>query len=143
MSAESDTRDVANKLPSSVSQVGVICKYELLNYFRSRRFYVLLIIGLIIAGLLTVLVGYYRPQSFLSSDLSFYSGWWGMSVTFVVILSGIFFGGDAISGEFQNKTGYFTVGNPIRRSSVYIGKWISAFIAASIVLFIFMAITVV
>ena len=141
MSAESDTRDVANKLPSSVSQVGVICKYELLNYFRSRRFYVLLIIGLIIAGLLTVLVGYYRPQSFLSSDLSFYSGWWGMSVTFVVILSGIFFGGDAISGEFQNKTGYFTVGNPIRRSSIYIGKWLAALGASLIIFGVYTAIT--
>ena len=45
-----------------------------------------------------------------------------MSATFVVALSGIFFGGDAISGEFQNKTGYFTLPNPIRRSCVYVGQ---------------------
>src|SRR5437762_605236 len=32
-------------LPSSVSQVGTVTKYELVNYFRSRRFFVLLIIG--------------------------------------------------------------------------------------------------
>lgn len=139
--ANSNTPEEANRLPSSMVQVGVIAKYELLNYFRSRRFYVLLIIGLIIAGLLTVLVGYYRPESFLSSDLSFYSGWWGMSVTFVVILSGIFFGGDAISGEFQNKTGYFTVGNPIRRSSIYIGKWLAALAASLIIFGVYTAIT--
>jgi ABC-2 type transport system permease protein len=58
------------------------------------------------------------------------------------VLSGVFFGGDAISGEFQNKTGYFVLPNPIRRSSVYIGKWLSAFIASTIILGVFTAITV-
>ena len=129
-------------LPSSVSQVATITKYELINYFRSRRFFVLLIIGLIISALLTTLVGYYRPSSFLSSTLSFYSGWWAGSITFVIILSGIFYGGDAISGEFQNKTGYFLVANPIRRSSIYIGKWLGALIASIIMLGVFAAITI-
>ena len=129
-------------LPSSLSQVGTITKYELVNYFRARRFYVLLIIGMIISALLTALVGYYRPSSFLSDDLSFYSSWWGMSITFVIILSGIFYGGDAISGEFQNKTGYFLVANPLRRSSIYIGKWIAAFIASVITLGVFTAIAI-
>ncbi len=129
-------------VPSSVSQVGTVTKYELVNYFRSRRFFVLLIIGLIISALLTGLVGYYRPASFLSSSLGFYSSWWAGSITFVIILSGIFYGGDAISGEFQNKTGYFLVANPLRRSSIYIGKWLGAFVASLIMLAIFAAITV-
>ena len=129
-------------LPSSVSQIGTITKYELINYFRSRRFFVLLIIGLIISALLTALVGYYRPSSFLSSPLDFYSSWWAGSITFVIILSGIFYGGDAISGEFQNKTGYFLVANPLRRSSIYIGKWLGAFIASIIMLGVFAAITI-
>ena len=129
-------------LPSSVSQVGTITKYELVNYFRSRRFFVLLIIGLIISALLTTLVAYYRPPSFLSSALNFYSSWWAGSITFVIILSGIFYGGDAISGEFQNKTGYFLVANPLRRSSIYIGKWLGALIASIIMLGVFAAITI-
>ena len=129
-------------LPSSVSQIGTITKYELINYFRSRRFFVLLIIGLIISALLTALVGYYRPSSFLSSPLNFYSSWWAGSITFVIILSGIFYGGDAISEEFQNKTGYFLVANPLRRSSIYIGKWLGAFIASIIMLGVFAAITI-
>src|SRR5437899_9067716 len=129
-------------LPSGISQVGTITKYELVNYFRSRRFFVLLIIGLIISALLTALVGYYRPSSFLSSPLDFYSSWWAGSITFVIILSGIFYGGDAISGEFQNKTGYFLVANPLRRSSIYIGKWLGALIASVIVLAIYAGITV-
>ena len=132
----------SNKVPSSLAQVGVTMKYTFLDYFRSRRFFILLSITLLISALLTFVVGYYRPESFLVSDLSFYSSWWGNSVTFVIVLSGVFFGGDAISGEFQNKTGYFVLPNPIRRSSVYVGKWLSAFIASTIILGVFTAITV-
>ena len=131
-----------NKVPSSLTQVGITMKYTFLDYFRSRRFIILLAITLLISALLTSIVGYYRPASFLSSDLSFYGSWWGNSVTFVIVLSGVFFGGDAISGEFQNKTGYFGIPNPIRRSSIYVGKWLSAFIAATVILGVFTAITV-
>jgi ABC-2 type transport system permease protein len=131
-----------NSVPNSISQVGIIMKYTFLDYLRSRRFAILLGIMLLISAILTGVVAYFRPASFLGSVLTFYAGWWGMSASFVVVLSGIFFGGDAVSGEFQNKTGYFTLPNPIRRSSMYVGKWISAFIASTIVLLIFTAITV-
>ena len=131
------------EVPSSIAQVRLQAKYEFLNYFRFRRFLIsALAIGVIIAILLTAVVGYYRPASFMISALSFYNSWWGMTASFVVILSGIFFGGDAISAEFQNKTGYYLVPNPIRRSSIYVGKWIAAFIASSIILAIFAAITI-
>jgi ABC-2 type transport system permease protein len=139
----SDTQDTASRVPSSIAQVGVTMRYTFLDYLRSRRFVILLVIMLLISILLTSVVAYYRPAAFVSSGaLSFYASWWGMSTTLVVVLSGIFFGGDAISGEFQNKTGYFTVPNPVRRSSVYVGKWLSAFAASSVVLILFTAITV-
>ena len=125
-----------------MSQIGTVVKFEFKNYFGSRRFYILLGITLLIGALLTVLVAYYRPESFLGSGaLGFYSTWWARVVTFVVILSGIFFGGDAISAEFQNRTGYFLVPNPIRRASIYVGKWIAAFGASAIVFLVFLAIT--
>ncbi len=131
-----------NNVPGNLAQVGITMKYTLLDYVRSRRFFILLTIALVISALLTFVVGYYRPESFLASDLSFYSGWWGNIATYVIVLSGIFFGGDAISGEFQNKTGYFGIPNPIRRSSIYIGKWLAALIASTVILGVFAAITV-
>lgn len=130
-------------VPSSISQLGTITKYEMLNYFRSRRFFVLLIIDVLIAGLITALVGYYGTSSIgAATALKFYSFMWGSFIPLVTILAGIFFGGDAISGEFQNKTGYFLVANPLRRSSIYIGKWLGAFIASMIVFGLFAGITV-
>ena len=134
--------ETKNIVPSSLAQVVITTKYTLLDYIRSRRFYILLAITLAIAALLTFAIAYYRPAGVLSSNLSFYSTWWGNTATFVVVLSAVFFGGDAISGEFQNKTGYFGVPNPIRRSSIYVGKWLSAFIASTVILGIFTAITI-
>lgn len=134
---------VQTTLPDSVSHVLIVTKYEMLNYFRNRRFYILLTIAVLISTLLIVLVAYYRPPALLSSTLAFYDTWWGFGISFVVILSAIFFGGDAISGEFQNKTGYFVVGHPIRRSSLYVGKYLAAFVAALIIVFVFTLIAVI
>ena len=131
----------ANRVPSSLTQVRVTMKYTFLDYFRSRRFFILLAIVLLISSALTIVIGYYRPPGLLSSDLSFYSSWWGISAVLLTALFGIFFGGDAISGEFQNKTGYFSLSHPVRRSSVYIGKWLAAFLASSIILVVFTAVT--
>lgn len=129
-------------IPSSVSQVGTITKYEMLNYFRSRRFFILLTIDLIVSALVTGLVGYYGLSSVgVTNSLQFYSFRWGTPINFVTILAGIFFGGDAISGEFQNKTGYFLVAHPLRRSSIYIGKWLGALIASLMTFAVFAGIT--
>jgi ABC-2 type transport system permease protein len=136
-----------NNPPSSVSQVGIITKYEISNYFRSRRFFILLGIALAISVALTAVVAYFGVAKIATdqlgniTSLQFYTTWWGFSATILVFFSAIFFGGDAVSGEFQNKTGYFLVANPIRRSSIYIGKWIAALIASLIIIAIFTAIT--
>jgi ABC-2 type transport system permease protein len=128
---------------STLAHIGITAKYNFLNYFRARRFYVMLAIVLLITGLLTIAIAYYRPLEFIGGDaLGFYGAGWGRFVSFVVILSTAFFGGDAISGEFQSRTGYFLVPNPIRRSAIYTGKWLAALAASTIVLAIFALILV-
>ena len=123
---------------SSAAQIGIIAKYNFLNYFRARRFYVMLAIILIIGGLVTGLVAYYGVSSFGGqTSLGFYGAGWGGFASFVIILSAVFFGGDAISGEFQNKTGYFLVPNPIRRTVIYTGKYLAALAASSLILGVF------
>ncbi|MDG7014201.1 MAG: ABC transporter permease [Nitrososphaerota archaeon] len=132
------SREGSKAAVGSLAHVGIAAKYNFLNYFRARRFYVMLAIILIIAGLLTALVGYYRPPGFVDGGaLGFYGAGWGSFASIVVVLSAAFFGGDAISGEFQNRTGYFLVPNPIRRSAIYVGKWLAALAASTIILAVF------
>jgi ABC-2 type transport system permease protein len=139
---ETDVSLEGNKLPTSIQQVGIITKNEMLNYFRSRRFLILLIIDLIISGLLTFAIWHDGISNVATDALGFYSTWWGIAADLMIVFCAVFFGGDAISGEFQNKTGYFLVGNPVRRSSIYIGKWVAAFVASLIIMGIFTVIAI-
>lgn len=123
---------------STFNQIRIIMKYSFLNYFRARRFYVMLVIVLLISGLLTFAFAYFRPAGIIEGPaLGFYGAGWGSFVVLIIILSTALFGGDAISSEFQNRTGYFLVPNPVRRSAIYVGKWLAALIASSIVLVIY------
>ena len=123
----------------TLAHIGITAKYNFLNYFRARRFYVMLIIIALISGLFTALVAYYQPGTIVGTGdpLAFYKSGWGGFVNLVVVLSVVFFGGDAISSEFQNRTGYFLVPNPIRRSAIYVGKWLAALAASTIILGLF------
>jgi ABC-2 type transport system permease protein len=114
----------------SLSQAVKLARYQLRNYLRSRRYILMMLIVAAVGGILTAVIAYFRPSSFLSDPLSFYASAWGGGATFVIIIAGIIFGGDAIAGEFQSKTGYFLMGIPIRRATIYVGKYLAAFAAA-------------
>jgi ABC-2 type transport system permease protein len=131
-----------NKVPSGLAQCGVQAEFEFLNYLRSTRFYILLAIIATIGIAIMAVTYVYKPSTYLSSPMAFYSIWWGTVVGLCVILTGIFFGADAISNEFQNKTGYYLLPNPVRRSSIYLGKWIASFLASAITIGVYAVITI-
>jgi ABC-2 type transport system permease protein len=125
------TAPTANRLqvPTSFQQVARLARLQFQDYLRSRRLLALAALVLLVGGVSTAIIAYYRA-SFLSDNLSFYSSWWGGGAGYIVILSAVFFGGDAISGEFQSKTGYFLMALPLRRASVYAGKYLAALLAS-------------
>ena len=131
------------ELPTSAQQIGTIAKYEILNYFGSRRFLVLLIITFLIGVFLTLSVVFKGISSFGDTAPAFYNGWYfgGIVSTYVVVFCAIFFGGDAISGEFQNKSGYFLATKPIGRSVIYVGKYLGALIPSILIVGAFTALT--
>lgn len=117
-------------VPPTVRQVLGLAGYQLRDYFRSRRFILLYGIVIAIGAILTTVVAHFRPANLLGEPAAFLASLWGGGVPLVIVLAGVIFGGDAIAGEFQNKTGYFLMGLPIRRVTVYAGKYIAAFVAA-------------
>ena len=128
-------------VPDSGQQVTKLTRYQLREYLRSRRFLALLGIVIIIGVILSAVVGHFRG-ALVSNHLAFYGSFWGGGVYLVIVLSAVFFGGDAIAGEFQNKTGYFLMGLPIRRSTVYVAKFIAAFLASTAMVLVFLLILV-
>jgi ABC-2 type transport system permease protein len=126
-------------VPSSSEQVLKLSRYQLREYLRSRRFVALAAIVLAIGAILTAVVAHFRG-ALISSNFAFYGSFWGSGADIVIVLAAVFFGGDAIAGEFQNKTGYFLMGLPVRRGTVYVGKFIAAYLASVSMMVLFLAI---
>jgi len=128
------------QVPATLEQAFLLSRYQLRDYLRSRRFVLMMSIVAVIGAILTFVLSYFHTsdtvQGLTASSNAFYGSFWAGGVGVVIIFSGIIFGGDAIAGEFQNKTGYFLMGLPIRRASVYVGKFLAA-LAASIVAVLF------
>ncbi len=121
---------LTNGSPSGVVQVLRLARYQLRDYLLSRRFVLMIALVAVIGAILTAAVGYYRPASLLTDSNAFYGEAWAGGIAVIIVFAGVIFGGDAIAGEFQNKTGYFLMGLPIRRATVYAGKYVAAFAAA-------------
>jgi len=130
------------RVPPSLQQVAKLTRYQLREYVRSRRFLSLAAIIVAIGAILTTVVAYYHGTlgSLVTDNLAFYGTFWGGGVDLVIVLSAVFFGGDAIAGEFQNKTGYFLMGLPVRRATVYAAKYIAALLASIAMLGLYLAI---
>jgi ABC-2 type transport system permease protein len=119
-------------VPGTWRQALILSRYQFRDYLRSRRFVLMISIVVAVSVILTTLVAYYRPAGLIDNANDFYGGLWAGGATFLILFAGIIFGGDAIAGEFQNKTGYFLMGLPVKRTTVYAGKYL-AVLAASIV----------
>lgn len=128
-------------VPGSVRQVFRLTRYQFREYIFSWRFVILVALILAIDAILIGIVAHYR-SSFVTSNLGFYGTVWAAAANYVIILAAVFFGGDAIAGEFQNKTGYFLMGLPLRRATVYAGKYIAAFAASLAVVTIYLLVLV-
>jgi ABC-2 type transport system permease protein len=133
-------------VPDTFAQAFILSRYQLRDYLRSRRFILMMTIVAAIGAILSFVLAYYRGSDTISgltaSGDAFYGSFWGGGVTVVIVFSGIIFGGDAIAGEFQNKTGYFLMGLPIQRSSVYVGKFLAALAASLVAVLFFLVILV-
>jgi ABC-2 type transport system permease protein len=125
-------------VPGSWQQAVLMSRYQLRDYLRSRRFILMIGIVAAICVILLTLLGYYRPPSVIGNATNFYGGVWVGGTEILIIFAGIVFGGDAIAGEFQNKTGYFLMGLPIKRWSVYAGKFIAAYAASLLIIGIYL-----
>lgn len=133
---------LAPTVPRSWRQALVLARYQLRDYLRSRRFVLMMAIIAASGAIITWALAYFRPAGLLGAPDAFYGGPWAGGVTFVIVIAGIIYGGDAIAGEFQNRTGYFLMGLPLRRASVYAGKFVAAFLASTVAVLFYLVILV-
>jgi ABC-2 type transport system permease protein len=75
------------------------------------------------------------PTAFITDTLGF--------LGVMLILSATLFGADAIVSEFESKTGYFLFPNPIRKTTIFLGKFIASMLVSAGVVALYYLIAVV
>jgi ABC-2 type transport system permease protein len=130
------------QVPGTFQQVLLLSRYQFRDYLRSRRFILMMMIVAAVGAILTTVVAYFRPSTLIDNANDFYGGLWAGGSTFLILFAGIIFGGDAIAGEFQNKTGYFLMGLPVRRATVYAGKYLAVLSASLVSILVYLAIVI-
>ena len=123
---------------TELEKLRIVAGYEFLKHIRRKRLYVVL--GLTFIAELAVLIlipvlgdGYPDNVMVMAALLSV-----GPSLA---TIGAIFFAGDAIAGEFENKTGYILFTNPVRRITLVIGKYLACY--ASVILLILLGYVIV
>ena len=110
--------------PTSARQIATVTKYELLKYLHGRRLLAIVLLTIIVSAIFLIVppaIGSQYPKDpkeFTINILSFLS--------ILSILSATFFGADAIVSEYESKTGYFLFPNPIRKTAIFLGKFIAS-----------------
>jgi ABC-2 type transport system permease protein len=118
-------------VPSDTTQVLLVAKYDILKHIRSKR---LLAIGIILAlvlALVTFLGTYNNPDP---HDAAKFIGNYAGFVSIMIVIGVTLFAGDAIVSEFQGRTGYLLFPNPVKKSSLYAGKFLASVGIMSIVI---------
>ena len=111
------------RLPSDLQQIVTVAKYDVLKHLRSKRLLGLLVIEALLLGLtfaLPILLGADAaedPADYMSAFVSW--------AEILIVLGATMFAGDAIVSEFQSRTGYLLFPNPVKRSSIFLGKYLS------------------
>lgn len=118
---------------SELEKLRVVTGYEFLKHIRRKRLYAIL--GLTLAAELAVLIGLPLLMDGYPKNIMVMAAMLTIGPS-LAIYGAVFFAGDAIAGEFESKTGYLLFTNPVRRSTLVIGKYLACCVAV-ILLIIF------
>ena len=112
--------------------------YYFRNYYRSRSFYLMLVISLLVSALMTFFTIRYvnkLPELLPNLNLtnigyntkeSIFGFVWSFVLLDLPVFASVFFGSSAISSEIENKTAFHIFTLPIGRSSLLLSKYLAA-----------------
>ncbi|MHB1440538.1 MAG: ABC transporter permease [Cuniculiplasma sp.] len=123
--------------------------YYFKNYYRSRSFYLMFLISILVSILLIYLS--FRYQSRLANFASragvkligpnstekILAYLWALILSTLPVFASVFFGSPAISSEIESKTAFHIFTLPIPRSVLLIGKYLAAVTATTLIVISF------
>jgi ABC-2 type transport system permease protein len=116
---------------NELGKLGTVIKYEFQKHIRRKRLWVILALALVAELAVIILVpvltdGYPDNVMIMASMLTVGPMMAGFGA--------IFFAGDAIAGEFEHRTGFMLLTNPVKKQTIWFGKYIAGGIAVVIVM---------
>lgn len=131
-------------------KMATVYSHYFTNYYRSRSFYVMLILILLISGLMTyfsfkyshglpAFLGGTQLQNLPPSEMArVFSYIWAFVLLDIPVFASVFFGSPSISSEIENKTAYHIFSLPIGRYTLLLGKYLAAFSVTLVISAIYM-----
>jgi len=120
----------------------VVIGYEFLKHIRRRRLYIIMGIALLAEALVLILVPTLMTGGFPKDQIIGPLVIKGVMVMAMILtfgaslgaLGAVFFAGDAIAGEYESKTGFILFTNPIRKTTLWTGKYLAGLLAVTLLL---------
>lgn len=136
---------MTQELVSDFDQFKVAVATQARSYFSTYRFWAMLGLVLAIGGGITIYLAFHRgafghagfatSPAYLGSILGF--------ISFLAIVVGALFGGDAISTDFGTKTGYYILAQPVKRSVLLSGRYAAALLVSGGIVALFYVIALI
>ncbi len=117
---------------SDFDKLGIVIRYEFLKHIRRARLYIILGIALLAEALVLILVptlmtgGYPDNVKVMAALLTV-----GPSLA---AIGAVFFAGDAIAGEYEGRTGFLLFTNPVKRITLWTGKYLAGLLAVTLLM---------
>ncbi len=136
-------------MASGHSSFSTVYSYYLKNYYRSRSFYLIFILVVIVSALIVYLSIHYLPRidslfptqrsipEQLKERIVLYL--WAYVMSDIPVFAAVFFASPAISSEIENKTAFHIFSLPIDRSILLLGKFTAAVTASVISVSVYIA----
>lgn len=134
----------------SSNLLGVVFSHYFRNYYRSKSFYLMLILIFLVSALMTyfsfryssnvpVFLGGSQYDSLpVQTKMRIFSWIWEFVLAYVPVFASVFFGSPAISSEIESKTAFHIFSLPIGRYTLIFGKFLAAMAATVIIVAIYM-----
>ncbi len=114
---------------TELKRLGIVIGYEFLKHIRRKRLYVILLLVLVTEA--AVLIGFPALMDGFPDSVKLMAAMLSIGPSMAVI-GAIFFSGDAIAGEFETKSGFMLFTNPVKRTTLVLGKFIASCIAVAV-----------
>ena len=124
---------------SRSNEIKIALKYQFYSYLRTKRFIALALLVAVISVAILILeihLGSAAITSQYKNSMAYLFDFM-QNLSFTIVLVAAFLGGSAISTDFASNYSYFILVQPVRRSSLLIGRYISAFIASLLIILVY------